>query len=215
MEYKLIRSKRKSLAIKITDKCEIIVYAPNKCGIDYINSFIQEKSNWINSKMIKQRQNVQKLNKYSNLEEILFLGENKKIYDNNKCYNIGNFNIKYIKTSKKGNIIKNFLLEQAKLYLIERTIKLAEQLNLSFGSIKIISSKHKWGSCSNKKEIRLNYKLIMLPKEYVDYVIYHELCHLIEFNHSTKFWNLLKKIGYKKTEIKQKFNDYKFVLHLF
>ena len=85
MEYKLIRSKRKSLAIKITDKCEIIVYAPNKCRIDYINSFILEKSNWINSKMIKQRQNVQKLNKYSNLEEVLFLGENKKIYDNNKC----------------------------------------------------------------------------------------------------------------------------------
>ena len=50
-----------------------------------------------------------------------------------------------------------------------------------------------WGSCNSRSEISLNWKLVMLPKKVIDYVIVHELCHIIEPNHSNSFWSLVKK----------------------
>lgn len=62
-----------------------------------------------------------------------------------------------------------------------------------FNNINIKKQKTRWGSCSRKKNLNFNYKILFLPPKLRDYIIIHELCHLKEFNHSRKFWNLVKK----------------------
>lgn len=62
-----------------------------------------------------------------------------------------------------------------------------------FNKITIKSQKTCWGSCSKKKNLNFNYKILFLPSKIRDYIIIHELCHLKEFNHSQKFWNLVGK----------------------
>lgn len=79
------------------------------------------------------------------------------------------------------------LKQKAKDYIIERTKFLASKNNLSFNSIKITSAKTRWWSCSSKKNLNFSYRLILCPKEVIDYVIIHELAHLSEMNHSKKF----------------------------
>lgn len=62
---------------------------------------------------------------------------------------------------------------------------------LEFKIISVKNQKTLWGSCSNKKNLNFNYKIIFLPKNLRDYIIVHELCHLKEMNHSKKFWQLV------------------------
>ena len=63
--------------------------------------------------------------------------------------------------------------------------------NLKWNNISIKNTKTRWGSCSKKGNLNFNYKIALLKPELADYIIVHELCHLKEFNHSKKFWNLV------------------------
>lgn len=65
--------------------------------------------------------------------------------------------------------------------------------NFRFNKIVIRNQKTRWGSCSRKGNLSFNYKIAILPKKFSDYIIVHELCHLEEFNHSRKFWDLVEK----------------------
>jgi len=81
------------------------------------------------------------------------------------------------------------------------SLRLAQQKILDFnkiynypiGRILIKNQKTRWGSCSRKGNLNFNWKIVLLPRRLVDYVIVHELCHLKEFNHSLKFWDLVRE----------------------
>lgn len=61
-----------------------------------------------------------------------------------------------------------------------------------FGRVTVRDQRSRWGSCSSKRNLNFNWKLILAPKQALDYVVVHELCHLHEFNHSPRFWRLVK-----------------------
>lgn len=84
--------------------------------------------------------------------------------------------------------------EQA-LALTQRRIEYFSKVyGFKFNKINIKNQKTRWGSCSRKGNLNFNYKIVFLPKKLADYIIIHELCHLKEFNHSHKFWNLVAEI---------------------
>lgn len=88
-------------------------------------------------------------------------------------------------------LITYALRHEAKRVLPKKVTTYAKKLNLQVGQVKINNSKHRWGSCTNKKNINLSLFLMMLPERLIDYVILHELAHTIELNHSPRFWQTL------------------------
>ena len=84
---------------------------------------------------------------------------------------------------------KNAALELA----IQKISHFNNFYGFNFNKISIRNQKTRWGSCSRKGNLSFNYKIALLPEKIADYIIVHELCHLGEFNHSNKFWDLVSK----------------------
>ncbi len=85
--------------------------------------------------------------------------------------------------------------------LVERRLpELNQVYNFAYKKIAIRNQKSSWGSCSSQGNLNFNYKIALLPPHLADYLMVHELCHLGEFNHSQKFWNLVARTipDYKK-----------------
>jgi predicted metal-dependent hydrolase len=105
--------------------------------------------------------------------------------------------IAYFKKFKHQHFFQNsrreFLAQKtAAKDLAERKISEFNKIyNFKFRKINIRNQKTRWGSCSKAGNLNFNYKIALLPERMADYIIVHELCHLGEFNHSSKFWNLV------------------------
>ena len=74
--------------------------------------------------------------------------------------------------------------------------------------LKLSNAKKRWGSCSGQRSINLNWRLIMLDKGLIDYVIVHELSHLIELNHSTAFWDVVASVCPEHREFRRRLNQF-------
>ena len=84
--------------------------------------------------------------------------------------------------------------EQAITCFSERIDCFVQKLRVAKPAFRLSHAKTSWGSCTSRGIIHLNWRLIQLPLHLIDYVIAHELCHLIELNHSKAFWDLVERI---------------------
>lgn len=213
MEYKLLKEKRRTIAIKIEPSGDVLVKAPPKASLKFINDFVLSKQKWIISHQQKLLENNIKYEPFYTFKKVMILGE---VYDlSNNILLLNNKQIIFKNEQNKKLKLKNLIKEFAENYIFKRTNELASLLNLSYNGVKIISAKKKWGSCTSTKDLKFNYKLAMLPKNLIDYVICHELCHLKELNHSQNFWKLLEKLGYHKKNIRIQMKEYSFALNIF
>jgi predicted metal-dependent hydrolase len=87
--------------------------------------------------------------------------------------------------------LRQWLVGQAKRQLLPLLDTLSQETGLTYSGVSVRSPKTRWGSCSVKHRINLNSKLLFLPPELVRYVLIHELCHTVQFNHSRAFWALV------------------------
>ena len=75
----------------------------------------------------------------------------------------------------------------------EKTERLAEVIGVNPASVSVKNYKSRWGSCSPKGDISYNWRIILAPHSIVDYVVVHELCHMLEHNHSSKYWKHVER----------------------
>ncbi len=85
-------------------------------------------------------------------------------------------------------VVKEVLRDCAKRIIVPRLSAIARQFGYTYHRVYVKDVKSRWGSCSSAGNINLNLWLLLLPSEYVDYVLKHELAHLRELNHSPRFW---------------------------
>ncbi len=82
---------------------------------------------------------------------------------------------------------------QASKLINDKVESFSQQIGVGYNRVVIRDQKSRWGSCSWKKNLNFNWRLIMAPEPVLDYVVIHELCHLKEMSHSKSFWNLVSR----------------------
>lgn len=97
------------------------------------------------------------------------------------------------RTPARSNAHYRTYREQARTLVHDRIAYWNQSFALPYGRIAIRNQSTRWGSCSTKGNLNFNYRIAFIPMELADYIIVHELCHLIEFNHSPRFWNHVAK----------------------
>lgn len=191
------KSNRKTLAIKVDNLGRVIVYCPNGCSDKRIEKFVHEKENWIE----KSKNRVLLTNyKYdtTNLkigDEIYLLGEKYQLQIGNSkkieiCDKYLILPVNY--QNNVENHLKKWLKDYGKVYLNYRLDIIANKMGIVNYSFKISSARGKWGSCSKDNLIMLNFRLMECPVTIIDYIITHELCHILQFNHSKQFYRNLE-----------------------
>ena len=169
MKITIIKSNRKTVAIRVNADLSITVRAPRYATQKDIERILKEKEPWIRKHMER-------------LQEEKLRGEDTSIE----------------KLTEEE--IKR-LAEEALTIIPERVKYFADVVGVTYGRITIRNQKTRWGSCSSKGNLNFNCLLMLAPKEVMDYVVVHELCHRKEMNHSKAFWSEVEKVlpNYKES----------------
>ena len=201
MSYSVKRSsKRTKVTITIERDRKVVVLAPNHASDEAIERIVESKRDWIYEKT-RHRQ------KYSahphppgkelvSGESGLYLGRSYRIEVVDKETECIRFDHRFLipasRAAEKKGAMRDWYIARAKERILPRVVKQARELGVSFERARIVDSRYRWGSCTVRNNINLNWRLIKAPIYVADYVIAHELAHLLEPNHTPRFWNIVK-----------------------
>jgi len=203
LEYELRRSTRRSIGFMIDDD-GLRVTAPKRISIAEIDEAIRTKQHWILSKLKERRERrAARLQKppvewvdgaqlpYLGADITLRLlvgGRNRSIYNPN-TRELWMTLLPGASEETLKHRVQTWYQQQAKTLFEERLDLYAGRLGVQYHSFGLSSAGTRWGSCTADRKIRLNWKLIHFSLPLIDYVVAHELSHILEMNHSQQFWD--------------------------
>ena len=188
IEFDIQYGKREKISIHIDYLGFITVKAPKHTSEELIVSNIKLQGKWILDKLkeINMAREVTKQGEYYNKGKLLYLG---KEYFPHELIEVRELDEVGIKKN-----IKKFYIDGCRKIIGERIKIYQPQLGVKPKTIEIVESRTNWGSCSSDRKISFNYNLVMAPIDVIDYVVVHELCHLIHMNHDRSFWRRVGSI---------------------
>ena len=157
MEYEIIYSARKTIAIQITKNCDVVVRAPYGASMARIKDFVSKHEAWVASHLEAQKAKKQAFPEPTEAE-------------------------------------LEALTRSAKETIPERVAYFSEIMGVSPSHISINRAKTRFGSCSQNGRINFSCRLMRYPSEAIDYVVVHELAHLVEMNHSAAFYKVVASV---------------------
>ncbi len=197
LEYEIKYSKRKTLNITVERDRKIIVRAPLNLSLEKIESIVQSKKQWLREKIYHtQKYPIEvKPKEFISGETLMYLGRNYQLLVVDEVIEGIEFNqrFKIAKDNqvKANEMFKKWYMQQA-LTKIEPLAKMyANNLGVKFNEFKTSQMKYRWGSCTPNNNIIFNWRIIKAPMYVLEYLVAHELVHLIENNHTPRFWNIL------------------------
>jgi predicted metal-dependent hydrolase len=193
-------AKRRKLTITVERDRRVIVHAPERTSEQKIHQVVVSKRQWIFEKIGHPQ-------KYHDLphapgkelvsgESALYLGREYRI----EMVKTGISQIQFAQRflipathgKQRAEALRKWYIGKAKEKITPRVQRHARELGVDVAEVKIVDNRYRWGSCTLKDNVTFNWRLIKAPMFVIDYVIVHELAHLIEANHTHRFWNIVR-----------------------
>lgn len=199
------RRRREGLRLTVRPDGSLRVTAPLRASQSLVEEFVLANFDWIETQRTKALENQIKNppRSFSEGEKFRFFGEERAlVFEDSKVKRVRVELVeKYLVVAiaenerTKKNIsyaITKFFDAQARLHLPERVEYFSSKMGVQPSGLSFRRQKTRWGSCSSRGHISLNWKLLFAPEVVIDYLVVHELAHLVHANHSKRFWDLVK-----------------------
>jgi len=197
----IIRKDVKQINIRVKPNCEVVLTAPAKTTDEHIDYVIKKRTGWIDKKIAFYKEHQPQVSKeYVSGENFRYLGRNyrlKVIESKSEGVKLQRGYLQvFVKDTanleKKKRLVKAWYLTKAETHFLKAIEKYQPIVKKEIANIRIREMKTRWGSCNPVKGyINLNSELIKKPTVCIEYVVFHELAHLLHTNHSKQFYNYL------------------------
>lgn len=205
MKIRIIKERRKTICLKLIDEDTAVLKVPKRLSDKDIAKFLEGKKKWLaqkSNKLMADRLFSQNFD----LENFAYLFGNMVGSFKEIIFGFGQMT----QGQKKLAIKKFYLSRFGKLEEISR--QLSAETGFSYAEVKPTDSARVWGSYSSSRVMKLNWRLLILPENLVKYVVYHELCHSRQMNHSPQFWKEVERFCPNYKELKKELNRFAFLL---
>ena len=220
IHYELIYAKRKTLAIHVYPDGHVEVKAPLGTPLERVEAAVHKRASWI----VRQQKQFQIYAKPNPLPRRSVSGEAYRYLGRQYRLKVIEDQVERVQLSRGfltvfvrqvenkawiAVLVDQWYRAQAERVFAERLdvcLARVESLGIARPELSIRAMKTRWGSCTAKGHILLNPKLMQMPKDLIDYVVLHELCHLKELNHSAAFYALLDRVLPEWRKRRQKLN---------
>lgn len=217
MKVEIIRTDNKNLIITVKDADTLEVRAPKNLSKEAIEGFVRDKKRWIEKKAGEKEKIKNEFGDIYAYRQFLLFGKRFRIVKSNvtEATILEDMFVvpqKVTEISQLKEAMKKFVLEKAKNNLPAIMSQIGSKIGICPAGVRVKSLKSKWGSCDSNKMITFNSRLIQLEPKLIEYVVIHELCHVVELNHSEKFWKTLEQFIPDWSERRSSLKKFEFLI---
>lgn len=202
LDCEILRSRRKTMAIHVKHR-KVEVRTPHWASKREIRAFLESNKAWIEEKLRDESRRYRESLRIENGRKIFYkAAERKIVFQEKPKHKITITKDQFIvqgpslTPARAKEQVESFLLEKAASYLPDRTTALAKYLRVGskLKQIKLRKTKSKWGHCTSEGVIQFNWLIMLAPNSIIDYMLAHEVCHLVHMDHSSDFWGLVESV---------------------
>ena len=203
IEYSLVRSRRKTASIYIERDGQVSILVPDKLTDRQVEALLESKRKWIYKSLAEwQDLNARRVHRdYVNGEGFLYLGRSYRLKlvsdlaeplmlkDGYFCLRTNNGSL-----PDADAAFKAFYRAKGDVRIPPRVAYYQAKMDVEPKAVKLLDLKHRWASCSPGGNLNFHWKCMMAPLTILDYIVVHELAHLVYPNHTKAFWNEVDKV---------------------
>lgn len=203
VDYRLVRSRRRTIGMEI-DLDGLTVRAPRWVTLAEIDGALRERGRWILKTLDSWRERRREVfpRVWRTGAPILYQGRELALAvfpSRRPAIRVDLFDLAVLHPnapdeSKVAAAVGHWLREEAMRVCLPRVGHFATSLGRDVPPVRLSNARSEWGSCNHRGEIRLNWRLAQLPPTLADYVVAHEVAHLVELNHSPRFWAVVERL---------------------
>lgn len=197
LDYRIIYSKRKTIGLTVERDRSIVVRAPVNTSDEAIRQAIEAKKLWLYEKVNHSQKYPPKpmRKEFVTGETLMYLGRHYRLEITDDAEPGVRFQNRFYISRRQqpvaGPVLREWYMARAREKLTPRIGHFASAMGVEYERIMISDLKVRWASCTPKNNLNFNWRIIKAPVYVIDYLIVHELAHLIEPNHSKSFWNIV------------------------
>ena len=210
--YRVVRSERRTETVTLSVSAQgLEVHAPATMAQGDVRDLVLKKAPWIVRKQTQLEpllRNPAPPRRFVDGESVTYLGRHyrlKRVAERDDVRLRGRYlEVPFVDAQEIRNLLIDWYKTRAAEHFAERVDLYSQRLGHAPSKVLVRDQKKRWGSCNAKGEIRLNWRVVMAPVALIDYVVAHELCHLVHMNHSPDFWRTLRRIlpDYKARQLR-------------